>query len=210
MITGDFNAHFYENWVAQDNKASFQSDLSQMAGLSIMNWQPGVAGKWTWASGGQHSVLDYVLLSGGLVERIDRFVVDDEGFFDIGSDHNLMFWYIGTGKEETVSPKVKRKVRTEWRWRVGGNVNWEAYRVSIEDRMDRFAADMMSTPASGWTAEGRYKVFMSICLRQLTIRWGRSLLEGNVVRIEGGGMKKLKQPLNGGEKLVERIDIARN
>ena len=56
-----------------------------------MNWQPGVAGKWTWASGGQLSVLDYVLLSRGLVERIDRFVVDDEGFFDIGSDHNLMF-----------------------------------------------------------------------------------------------------------------------
>ena len=143
VITGDFNAHFDENGVAQDNKASFLSDLSQMAGLSIMNWQPGVAGKWTWASGGQHSVLDYVLLSGGLVERIDRFVVDDEGFFDIGSDHNLMFWYIGTGKEETVSPKVKRKVRKEWRWRVGGNVNWEAYHVSIEDRMDRVTADMM-------------------------------------------------------------------
>ena len=65
-----------------------------MAGLSIMNWQPGVAGKWAWASCGQHSVLDYVLLSGGLVERIDWFVVDDEGFFDIGSDNNLMFWYI--------------------------------------------------------------------------------------------------------------------
>ena len=71
MIMGDFNAHFDENGVAQDNKASFLSDLSQMAGLSIMNWQPGVAGKWTWTSGGQHSVLDYVLLSGGLVERID-------------------------------------------------------------------------------------------------------------------------------------------
>ena len=179
VIMGDFNAHFDEKGVALDNKAGFVSDLAKVADLSIMNWQPGVSGKWTWGSGGKHAVLDYVLLSRGFVERVDRFVVDDEGFLDIGSDHNLLFWYVGTGKErEPGSPKVKKKVRKEWRWRVGGNIDWGAYRCSIEDRMDRFAADMMSTPASGWTAEGRYKVFMSYLQEAANDSLGKKFVGG--------------------------------
>ena len=81
-------------------------------------------------------------------------------------------------EKKTVSPKVKRKVRKEWRWRVGGNVNWEAYRVSIEDRMDRFAADMMSTPASGWTAKGRYRVFMSYLFEAADDSLGKKFVGG--------------------------------
>ena len=89
--------HTDEKGVALDNKAGFVSDLAKVADLSIMNWQPGVSGKWTWGSGGKHAVLDYVLLSRGFVERVDRFVVDDEEFLDIGSDHNLLFWVCGYG-----------------------------------------------------------------------------------------------------------------
>ena len=52
VVTVDFNAHFDEAGLALDNQASFVVNLSGVAGLSIMNWQPGVTGKWTWACGG--------------------------------------------------------------------------------------------------------------------------------------------------------------
>lgn len=177
VVMGDFNAHFDEAGVALDNRASFVVNLSGVAGLSIMNWQPGVTGKWTWACGGKQSVLDYVLLSERCVEEIERFVIDDDGLLDIGSDHNLMFWYTGKG-EEPSRPKVKRQVRKGWRWKVGGKVDWDKYRRSIEDRMDSFAVDMMSTPASGWTARGRYKVFMSYLTEAADSSLGKTFLGG--------------------------------
>ena len=67
----NFNPHFDETSVALDNWASFVSNLSQATGLSVINWQPAVTAKWTWSCGGKQSVLDYVLLSGGLVNEVE-------------------------------------------------------------------------------------------------------------------------------------------
>ena len=41
---GDFNAHFDDNHVALDSRASLVGNLSQVAGLVVMNWQPQVVG----------------------------------------------------------------------------------------------------------------------------------------------------------------------
>ena len=70
-----------------------------------------------------------MLLSERCVEEIERFVIDDDGLLDIGSDHNLMFWYRGKG-EEPSRPKVKRQVRKGWRWKVGGKVDWDKTAVT--------------------------------------------------------------------------------
>ena len=40
----------------------------------------------------KRSVLDYVLASQGIADSVTQMTVDDEGWFDIDSDHNLMFW----------------------------------------------------------------------------------------------------------------------
>ena len=42
---GDFNAHFDDNHVALDSRASLVGNLSQVAGLVVLNWQPQVVGK---------------------------------------------------------------------------------------------------------------------------------------------------------------------
>ena len=98
VVMGDFNAHFDSNHVALDPRAGLVGSLSQVANLRVMNWQPGVVGKWTWGCGSKQSVLDYVLVSEWWVDRVSRFSVDDEGFFDIGSDHNLLLWYVLVGE----------------------------------------------------------------------------------------------------------------
>ena len=77
---GGFNAHFDDNHAALDSRASLVGNLSQVAGLVVMNWQPQVVGKWTWGCESNHSVLDYVLASEWLVDRVNRFSIDDEGF----------------------------------------------------------------------------------------------------------------------------------
>ena len=163
VVMGDFNAHFDGSHLALDARASLVESLSRVANLSVMNWQAGVVGKWTWGCESRQSVLDYVLVSGWWEDRISRFSIDDEGFFEIGSDHNLLLWHIVVGERKGVNgrDKMRRKCRGEWKWRVGGKVDWDRYRERVEETMDSFAKDMVSEPESGWTAEGRYKVFQS-------------------------------------------------
>ena len=108
-----------------------------------------------------------MLASEWWVDRVNRFSIDDEGFFDMGTDHNLLLWYAERGgrneydKQGRRSVRKKRKCGREWRWRTSGKVNWEGYREKVEEKMDLFAKDMVSNPGSGWTAKGRYKVFQS-------------------------------------------------
>ena len=162
LIMGDFNAHFDESKVALDVRASLVESLSRVANLTVMNWEPEVAGKWTWGCEQKQSVLDYVLMSAWWVDRTSRFCIDDEGFLDIGSDHNVLLWHAvpERGREEPVREKRKRKYK-EWKWKTGGKVDWERYRLKVEEKMDLFAKDMTSDTSSGWTARGRYKVFQS-------------------------------------------------
>lgn len=162
LIMGDFNAHFDESKVALDVRASLVENLSRVASLTVMNWEPEVAGKWTWGCEKKQSVLDYVLMSEWWVDRTSRFLIDDEGFLDIGSDHNILLWHIVAERrrEEPVREKRKRKCK-EWKWKTGGKVDWERYRLKVEEKMDMFAKDMISDISGGWTARGRYKVFQS-------------------------------------------------
>ena len=80
-------------------------------------------------------MLDYVLVSSGWVEKIIYFNIDDEGYLDIGSDHNLLFWYfIGQRTGDNMRYRHNdRKVRSEWQWRRGGEVDWSRFRTVAEE-----------------------------------------------------------------------------
>ena len=62
------------------HKAGLVSDLAKVADLLIMNWQPGVSGKWTWDCENRRSVLDYILTSKWWVERTSWFSINDGRF----------------------------------------------------------------------------------------------------------------------------------
>lgn len=42
VVMGNFNAHFDSNHVALDPRATAVENLSRVANLTVMNWQPGL------------------------------------------------------------------------------------------------------------------------------------------------------------------------
>ena len=92
LVMGDFNAHFDIGGKALDCRAKFLNRLNKVGGLRIMNFADFTRGKWTWQGREKQSVLDYILMSQELADSTSSMTIDDDGWFDIGSDHNLMFW----------------------------------------------------------------------------------------------------------------------
>ena len=135
LIMGEFNAHFDDRRVALDSRASLVENLARAASLVVMNWEPGVVGKWTWGCENRQSVLDYVLVSEWWVDRISRFSIDDDGFY-AGSDHNLLLWHVMVGerRENAGEGKGRRRYRKEWRWRTSGKVDWEKDRQKVGEK----------------------------------------------------------------------------
>ena len=39
-------------------------------------------------------------------DRVNRFSIDDEGFFDMGTDHNLLLWYAERGVGMSMTSKA--------------------------------------------------------------------------------------------------------
>ena len=90
----DFNAHFNDKEEPLDCRAKFVPRLCEVVVFRTVNFEAITKGKWTWQGGKKRSVIDYVLASQGIAYSVTQMTVDDERWFDIGSDHNLIFWEI--------------------------------------------------------------------------------------------------------------------
>ena len=99
-------------------------------------------------------------------DNTTQMVVDDDVWFDIGSDHNICcFWKVfvalehygsgGVGKEKA----TRRCEKNIWTWKTKGKVTWVAYKKKVEGKilMELFGLDMQS--GKDWTAKKRYNVF---------------------------------------------------
>ena len=89
---GDFNAHFSKHRVEMDHRASLLLSMSNTLGLNVLNWLPQLYEKFTWSSGSKKSTLDYISTSQWWIEHTRNLLINEEGWFDMGSDHNLMLW----------------------------------------------------------------------------------------------------------------------
>ena len=98
VLMGDLNAHFTEEGASLDCRASLLDRVSTELSLATMNWSPVATEKFTWESRSTRCMLDYVLVSETWVKVIDQFLVDEEGWFDVGSDHNLIVGALGKRK----------------------------------------------------------------------------------------------------------------
>ena len=158
VLMGDFNAHFGEREAALDPRARLVSSLCTEGKLTNMNFQRSCRGKWTWYSGQKKSVLDYILLCERGVEEVGQLNIDDEEWFDIGSDHNLLFWdNVVLGRSKLLeNTKDKGKGSKNWKWKVKGKVDWEEYRKQISEKMFTFASEMVEEELS---AKERYTRF---------------------------------------------------
>ena len=137
------------------------------------------------------SMLDYVLVSETSVKVIDQFLVDEEGWFDVGSDHNLIFWSFRKEKEGLESRKKRKKNKKDWRWNTKGNADWESYKAKIETKMTMFALEMVDQRKEGkWTAEMRFKSLLSIGRKLQKNHWENLYVGREKEKHTVGGMKR--------------------
>ena len=66
--------------------------LSEVVGLRKLNFEDSTRGKLTWQGREKQSVLDFVLMSQELADSTSGMTIDDDRWFDIGNDHNMIFW----------------------------------------------------------------------------------------------------------------------
>ena len=141
LVMGDFNAHFDSGGKALDCRAKFLNRLNKVGGLRIMNFADFTRGKWTWQGREKQSVLDYILMSQELADSTSSMTIDDDGWFDIGSDHNLMFWesndsYKMEQRSGEEASSLKGQCRDSfWAWKTEGKVDWAGYKIKVEEKM---------------------------------------------------------------------------
>ena len=73
-------------------------DLVGVCNLRVGNQLSQCSGRWPWEIKERRSVVDFILLSRGLV--MDRMMVEDSGELYLGSDHNLIWCDVRTGRLE--------------------------------------------------------------------------------------------------------------
>ena len=78
-----------------------------------------------WESGVKQSVVDYTLDPHSLKDSVVRMVVEEDGKFDTGSDHKLL-WCVMKFKKLEMNTQQER-----FKWRVDGKSEWEEYQQAV-------------------------------------------------------------------------------
>ena len=109
---GDFNARIgLEAEDRQNSNGKRLLDLVRFGDFVVENKLQCCVGRWTWESSEIKLVIDYEFVKGMDVIKI---VVEDSGYFYIGSDHNLICGKVVWGRTEI---EVRRE---RYRWRDDG------------------------------------------------------------------------------------------
>jgi hypothetical protein len=134
MILGDFNAHMKKMEKDKKNGNNKNGDeLEKMVEeleVKIINKSEKCIGKWTWSKNNKKSIVDYVLACDKTKEKIQKMNIDDEGEYNILSDHNLI-----QIKLEIKAQKINRM--KEQKWDIKDDTDWDTYRVKTKEMMEK-------------------------------------------------------------------------
>ena len=128
LIMGDMNGHIgilNERVNANGGRLLKFMDEADMENLNATM----ADGKVTWRTGEYESAIDYVLVNEIVRRNIRKMVIDEEGEWDVNTDHNVIWieLYVGKrGKNETV-----KSVKKRCKWRLN-NVNWEEFQGELD------------------------------------------------------------------------------
>ena len=81
-------------------------------------------------------------MSQELADSTSSMTIDDDGWFDIGSDHNLMFWesndsYKMEQRSGEEASSLKGQCRDSlWAWKTNGKVDWAGYKIKVLNKSD--------------------------------------------------------------------------
>jgi exonuclease III len=152
LVVGDFNGHIampagklsgvYE---ASNRNGKRIESLTHSHNLTILNnHQDKCKGKWTWCRGAQRSIVDYALASRNIALRTQSLIIDEEGQWDLGSDHNWLVlscnMYIptrGTANPQQDNPNVN----LGGKWKINDNTSWPKYRRMMRPNLQAWIHD---------------------------------------------------------------------
>ncbi len=150
IVMGDFNAHVGNgtggiagNHEKLDAEGKEIHNWINNSGSILVNAHDNCRGIWTWSRGDKTSVVDYIITSGDLDQDIEELFIDDEGEYDIGSDHNWMWLRLRYKRIP------KEHVKKQPGWNINEDTDWKAFSKDLE----RVAAEWEQPQVEDMTPE---------------------------------------------------------
>jgi hypothetical protein len=135
MLGGDLNTTLVAQEggvvLAEDGRRGEVAGWVGGLGLEVGNWLPVTVGKWTRMQGDKKSVLDYWLLEGVVAKRVNRIFIDDQGMYDIPSDHNVMLVEIRMEGWEGTR-------RARFGWKMGKKTDWALFGERVDAALEEW------------------------------------------------------------------------
>ena len=115
----------------------------------------------------------------------------EEGWFGVGSDHNLIFSSYGKEKDGLDYRKERMRNKKDWRSNTKGNADWESYKAKIETVMTMFALEVVGQRKEG-TGQQKcgFKSLLSIGRKLQKNHWENLYLGKAKEKYTVGGMKR--------------------
>jgi hypothetical protein len=199
MLVGDFNAHvcdrknMEEGVVGRDFNGECMSQLCGENNLCVKNFDEFTKGVWTWGRGDKCSVIDYILVGEEYSSNVENVIVDEEGIFDMNSDHNVITWeFKDSGSSEGGSNKSnvnnKRKNNGKVRWNLE-SAKWDDFQRLLGEEIkiweDKYCTNEITEDVEIGTVE-------DITSEWIQIIHGVAKKTIGELRNNGKGRKKVK------------------
>jgi len=135
VVVGDFNGHVGKivkgNWEEVNANGKKLLKFSEEMDLTIVNTTNKCTGVWTWMRGEQRSVIDFILADEDILRGIESMVVDDEGRWEVGSDHNIS-WVVVSMKDSEKGMVTPGETGS---WIINDRTEWEEFRKGLSNRL---------------------------------------------------------------------------
>lgn len=153
LLFGDFNGKLSN--FRREGQLSVNGDLleqlTEVTGVKVLNESPRCKGKITWARGNLQSTIDYVLVSPSLVKECIELIVDEDGLFDVASDHNTLAVHFHASMFKKLRNRVvSRGSKQENKWDIGPHTNWDMFRSILDADLSTWSCDSFNSPEAAW------------------------------------------------------------
>jgi hypothetical protein len=130
MIFGDFNADLRTPTKRPSNYKHLEKFILSHD-LTIMNHSEKCEGTYTWQRNGARSVIDYLLTSENVSNRIMNMTIDDVGRFDCSSDHNVLLVSVN------IARKSNKAIKGKQCWKLNNVADWSFFQESLHDKLTK-------------------------------------------------------------------------
>ena len=129
LIMGDMNGHI--GILNERVNANGERLLKFMDEADVENLNVTMAdGKVTWRARENESAIDFVLANEGARRNIRKMVIDEEGEWDVNTDHNVLWVEFCFGKSVEKEKVESGKKRCRWRL---NNADWEEFQGELDE-----------------------------------------------------------------------------